>query len=294
MYSDEQIIKCHGQESLEHLNHKNIGGRNSSRGNRYEDKFALHELAAAAVRYYQNGEVRKFFTQVRAYVDDLIVNEGNFWTHYQIKDVIKLAWSKGKNSLKDNFQKQVEINKFINNAAITQTNIVVSSKILHKSLECTIPPSLKRNSGVVWFPNLNVEHYSDLPSIKIGLDVLSSTKKPMPSDRINLLIYVFGCWCNCKSDEGISMIEFINILRQHKNCYVRLAPYVVDDELKNVLFSIPGFNFDTERGYFNWSFSVTDEGHLQYPCESQKFVEFRERVMNANPKDFDSLEVFLL
>lgn len=118
-------------------------------------RYALRELTIAATRYYDYGKISIFHTQIRAYVDDLLIIEENLQFHYQIKDVVKLTWGNGENSLLDNFQKQIALNEHINIAS--RTIIVVSNQDVYEHLKKTIPDSIKTNTDVVLFQNKHID-----------------------------------------------------------------------------------------------------------------------------------------
>lgn len=54
-------------------------------------------MTLAARRHFDLNEVKRFFTQARAYVDDLVIVYNGEYSHYQIKDVKNLYGVAEKN-----------------------------------------------------------------------------------------------------------------------------------------------------------------------------------------------------
>lgn len=135
MYTDEQIRELFGNEVLQYLTHKNRGGVSGEKGNTYENFFAVYQLALLAQEVIESHKEIKLFTQVLAFVDDLIVDRKNDTPlqHYQLKNSSSVAWGTGLKSISDDFKKQYDLNQSL--AREAEINLVVSYQELKTDLE---------------------------------------------------------------------------------------------------------------------------------------------------------------
>lgn len=85
MYRDEQIKKLFGDDILDYLNKKNIGGSSNEKGNSYENLFALFQIVCLSKQVIED-EIRvDFYSQIKAFIDDVIIDfkDNNLREHYQ-------------------------------------------------------------------------------------------------------------------------------------------------------------------------------------------------------------------
>ena len=89
----------------QYLKHKNRGGKNNAKGNRYENYYAVFQIALLLNSYRERLDDVCLATQLsNAFVDDLLIGVGNSnKTYHQIKDVKVLSWNTG--NLKYDFEK---------------------------------------------------------------------------------------------------------------------------------------------------------------------------------------------
>ena len=74
----------------QYLKHKNRGGKNNAKGNRYENYYAVLQIALLLNSHHERLDDVYLTTQLsNAFVDDLLIGVGNSnKTYHQIKDVI--------------------------------------------------------------------------------------------------------------------------------------------------------------------------------------------------------------
>jgi hypothetical protein len=60
-------------------------------------------------------------------------------------------------------------------------------------------------------------------------------------------------------------------------------------EAKKVLDAIPGFIYNIDRGYFEWS-SGLERGLSDKPCSSDRFGRFVTAIRTHQPRTLDALE----
>ena len=74
MYTEKQIETLFGAKTLEYLKNKNIGGISSNKGIKYEDIFAVYQLALLSRCVIECNKEIDILSQCFAFVDDLIID----------------------------------------------------------------------------------------------------------------------------------------------------------------------------------------------------------------------------
>jgi hypothetical protein len=93
MYTNEQIRQLFGSDVLSYLANKNRGGISGEKGNTYENFFAVYQLALLAKEVIENQREINFYSQIIAFVDDLIIvcQDDITFQHYQLKNRTDVA-----------------------------------------------------------------------------------------------------------------------------------------------------------------------------------------------------------
>src|SRR6059058_5843084 len=113
MILKEQLERLYGDRGtayFTYLNNKNRGGLNNSKGNTFENQFAVYKIATAFNEKAAE-QATLFSSQVLCFIDDLVIEkeDKNEVEHYQLKDVQSLIWLDNPHPLKDDFRMQHEV-----------------------------------------------------------------------------------------------------------------------------------------------------------------------------------------
>jgi hypothetical protein len=86
------------EEERKYLKNKNKGGKSNAKGNRYENYYAVFQIALLLNSYRERLDDVCLATQLsNAFVDDLLIGaENSNKTYHQIKDVKDLSWNKDR------------------------------------------------------------------------------------------------------------------------------------------------------------------------------------------------------
>ena len=74
MYTPEDITRYFDTKTLTYLQRKNRGGTSGQKGTRYEDYFAIYQIAQLAPAVLEAKAVIYCLSQILAFVDDLILD----------------------------------------------------------------------------------------------------------------------------------------------------------------------------------------------------------------------------
>jgi hypothetical protein len=89
-----------------YLQHKQTGGINNEKGNRFENFFTAFKIA----KLWDEDPIKSFFSaQEFCFIDDLVIRLKNRIEHYQIKDITNISWKTGPHTLADNFTFQMNL-----------------------------------------------------------------------------------------------------------------------------------------------------------------------------------------
>lgn len=299
MYPDELIAELFGQEVLRYVNRKNIGGASNERGHTYENFFAAYQLAQLAKEVIEAGTQISLSSQVKAFVDDLIVayeDEARV-KHYQLKNSSSVSWGSGLRSIADDFEKQYHLNEAL--SKISELHLVVSDPALQQNLAAAIPSTISSCSQVIHFPydHSLAKVIANEPRFKQALTYLSAFEHPS-SDKIECVAGVLvGAWASCEK-ASIPLIEVLKTAQQYQPSFIRSFNSLeiqLDTDVAKILDSIQGFTYKLSKGFLHWEFQGgLERGTLPYSCETEKFKRFQELIKQNSPTSFEELEVFLL
>ena len=298
MYKKEQIKNLFGDEDLDYLRNKNQGGTSNQKGSNYETNFTVYQLALLLKKVIEENELIKFYTQIPAFVDDLLIEfaTSNIFNHYQLKNSKNVTWGKELKSITDDFAKQQELN--LANSKTSNLYLVVSAQTLCTVLNQKIPNNIKSYSQVLYFPpepNL-IKILPQEPAFREAIEYLSAFDKPAP-DKIECVVMVLlGAWL-CSNKSGVSLIDVLKKAQESNPSYIRSfnQELQLDPQVENILSNIDNFSYNLTKGFLHWSYrDGLEEGTLHYSIDDDRFRRFQEQIKKNNPTSFEQLEAFLI
>lgn len=297
MYSTQQVSNLFGNESLRYLQNKNRGGINNEQGNTYENYFAIYKIALMSIKILEEQKIIKFYSQILAFVDDLIISHenDNLLEHYQLKNSNSISWGSGEKSISDDFSKQIVLNQDISKSS--EINLVVSDKNLKERLSENCPQNIQEFSQTIYFPyRTNLMHViADVPSFHEAIEYLSAFDNPDP-DKIECVATVLlGAWMiSDKSD--VSAQEILTKAQSSSPSYIRSfnISLSLDSDVSNILGNIENFSYNLTKGFMHWQYGDNLEtGTYPYRIDHAQFERFQELIKEHKPTNFEELEVFL-
>jgi hypothetical protein len=127
MYTEYQIKNLFRNQAVEYIRNKNIGGVSNSKGNTYEDVFAIYKISSLSKNFIEDEREVYLLGKCLSFIDDLVIEliSGNTLQYYQLKNSYSVTWGTGRKLINDDFKKQYELNKLI--AKELELALVVSS-----------------------------------------------------------------------------------------------------------------------------------------------------------------------
>lgn len=298
MYKEEQIKNLFGDEALDYLRNKNQGGTSNQKGSDYETNFTVYQLALLSKRVIEGNQSIKFYSQILAFVDDLLIefSTSNIFNHYQLKNSKNVTWGKELKSIADDFQKQQELN--LANSKTSNLYLVVSDQNLYRGLNQNIPNNIKSYSQVIYFlpePNL-IRIIPQEPAFREAIEYLSAFEKPAP-DKIECVVMVLLAAWLCSDKSGVSLIDVLKKAQESNSSYIRSfsQELQLDPQVENILSNIDNFSYNLTKGFLHWSYrDGLEEGTLPYSIDNDRFRRFQELIKKNNPTSFEQLEAFLI
>lgn len=298
MYTEQQVEGLFGTKALEYLRSKNTGGASSSKGIKYEDIFAVYQLALLSRCVIEYNKQIDILSQCFAFVDDLVIDCKTevALKHYQLKNSSNIVWGDGEKTICDDFQKQYVLNKAISRES--EIFLVVSSRELRDRLNKSMPNNIKNYSEVLYFCYDN-----SLPKVidkeldfKRSLKYLCAFDNPEP-DKVECVASVLlGVW-TASDKSTVSVIDILRKAQEFIPSYIRSfqAGLDLDPEVKRILSNIDSFTYTISRGFLCWQFQDgLEEGILSYSLETERFQKFQQLIKKNQPTSFEELEVFLI
>lgn len=298
MYTREQIRQLFGSDVLSYLENKNRGGVSGEKGNTYENFFAVYQLALLSKEVIEDGREINFYSQIIAFVDDLIVvcqNNATF-RHYQLKNSITVAWGEELKSIADDFSKQYILNQSMSRE--TKLHLVVSNQELRAKLDESMPAALKTYTQVLHFPYESslVKVIARQPDFYEAIEYLCAFDNPAP-DKIECVATVLlGAWVS-NNKSGVCVIEILKKAQDSTPSFIRSfsQQWQLDPEVESILSKIEGLSYNLIRGFLHWEYgNGLDTGTLPYSLDTEKFKRFQELLKRNKPTSFEELEAFLI
>jgi hypothetical protein len=297
MYTPEDITTCFDGETLKYLQNKHRGGTNGQKGTRYEDYFAIYQLALLAPKTLEEGQEIHLLSQVLSFVDDLIVdNLAEPLHHYQLKSGASVSWTSGSPSIVQDFERQYRLNQQ-QKARESFLYLIVADSVLSAKLKAATPANIQAFTQVQHFPhNPNLSKaIQQNPAFQLALVYLSAFENP-GLDKLEWIASVLMAAWVTESTQPVSVMTLLTKAQQVSPCYIRsFKPGIqLDVELVKVLACIDNFTYNLSKGFFHWEYlGGLQQGTLPFSIETQEFQRFQERIKKQKPTTFEALEILL-
>lgn len=269
-----------------YLKRKHQGGKNNSKGNQYEDFYAVYCLALLMDEYISRWDTVLLTSQVAdAFVDDLLIEKPTSEKLYhQLKDVKALTWKSER--LEPDFKRQMEISQ--EKGEHFQLHLIYSAK--DSPLE-EIPEEISSYTRAVYFPaceSLNQLLLSYNP-FKNAISKIAAKGEDTRNDELfGLAGALLGAWNSC-SQKAVSLTQIAGIMQRVGEGYVNMKGYSaieISEDCKTILNDC-GLHFHINGIKLYWS---NANGRLK--GEIEWTPELEHKLLDNNPKDL--LEVIEL
>jgi hypothetical protein len=296
MITLELLKETFGEESegyFRYLSNKQKGGNNNSKGNIYENYFAVFQIAKSFNENCEN-ESTFFSTQFFGFIDDLLVEQinENKEAYFQIKDTAKINWNSEPHWLQTDFLNQYEVLK--RKGVISSLTLVVSNQGVFDHLKNTLPERLKGIVEIVLFETgTSVNNLIRNNAIfKEELKKMCALTNPSADKLETLGTIILGAW-DGTAKKAVSLGELLDRCHQQNPNYIKGQAESLSNKLNDILKSIDGFSFEIEKGYLRWRYRDTDMGVFSYALNSKEFLQMENDIFNTDIKCFEDLESFL-
>lgn len=295
----EQVKKYLGALYAEYLQRKHRGGTSNSKGNDYENIFAVYQVALFSKDVIESQKNIYLLSQAKVFVDDLVIecDDDILVRHFQLKNSLSVSWESGKNPICDDFRIQYIFNEHISKKS--DLKLVVSCEQLRDKLDSCMPENIKSYSQVIYFcKETSFDRiFKKHDDFRNAIKYLCALDNPEP-DKLECVAKVLvGAWVTSDKSK-VSVMEIITEAQQlSPTSYIRSLDLQLklDSEVENILKNIEGFTYKISNGYLEWEFEEgLNEGTLSYSINSQQFTNFQEKLKQKQPIYFDDLEVFLI
>ncbi len=297
MYSDNQIRKLFGDESLVYVKNKHGGGVSNEKGNTYENFYATYKVAMLSAAAIEKQADIKFYSQILSFVDDLIIfyEEESRLQHHQLKNSPIISWGSGFKSISDDFEKQTVLNQSVGQES--EIVLVVSDQQLQQRLTASCPTAIQAFSQVVYFPHRATltQVIDALPEFAEAIRYLCAFENPAP-DKVECVAKVLlGVWAaDTKSD--LSVIDILTKAQDSSPSFIRSFDntLLLDSEVAGILSNIANFSYNLSKGFLHWQYGNSiDQGTIPNRIGHPSFHRFQQRIKASRPKTFEELEILL-
>jgi len=298
MYTEDQIKNLFGNKTVEYIKNKNTGGVSNSKGNTYENIFAIYKISSLSKSIIEDKREIYLLSQCLSFIDDLVIEltSENTLQHYQLKNSSNITWGTGEKSINDDFKKQYELNKSISKES--KLALVVSSLELRDKLQANIPDDIKNYSQVIYFyfadslPKIIAQE----PEFRRSLEYLCAFENPEPDKLECLATDLLGAWVASEKSK-LPIMDILQKAQDFNPSYIRSfkTELQLNPEIKEIFDKIDGFTYNLTRGFLQWEyFDGLNAGTLPYSIETARFQKFQELIKKNRPTSFEDLEVFLI
>lgn len=303
MYSDGQLAANLDEENINYLRNKHRGGEVNQKGNSYENFFAIYQIALLAkeIMGQEVGEIG-VFSQIMAFVDDLIIDRGvgSDLQHFQIKESKSLSWGTDNSNIKIAFDFRLQFQLNINALnRLSTMSVVVSSEDVAKKLIAKMPMDIQAYSSVVFFPYRKTidELLTVNNELREAISYLTAFENPT-QDKIECVATVLiGAWVSSNT----SQTTVLGVLEKAQNCqpsFIRSFKsddsFALEPKVVLILQGVHGFTYSISRGFFHWEYPIVGmDGTYPYSLESEEFQRLQNRILKIAPTTFEDLENLL-
>lgn len=253
-----------------YLKNKHKGGKNNAKGNRYENFYAVFQIASLMNSQFERLDNVYLTSQLsETFVDDLLIEKDNsIRTYHQIKDVKKLTWK--NKELRNDFKRQKDISKEREeqfNLKLVYSNIDFSESSPTDFSECTTTE---------YFPAFNElsQLYWNFEPFKNAITFISAEEKSGDDTLMGIACSILGVWESMNTEIPVSLKEISERVRKI-NGYDSLKIYPtieLSEESKRILDGI-GVSFHTNGMTFYWSYGFFN-GKIKWSKEiEQNLIE---------------------
>ncbi len=283
-----------GEAIYTYLTNKHKGGKNNSKGNSYENHFAIYTIA----RLFNEKRDRTatfLSAQQLCFVDDLVVEERTTSqnSYYQIKDVVQLDWKNGIHPLEADFNMQKNICN--HNHHNSDMNLVLSRSEVHASMVSTLPETIRAFTNII--------HFETAPSVsmlvrtntkaKTELTKMCALNNPGADKLETLATIILGAW-DATNKVNINLENLLNHCHDTNPHYIRGHANQIPARVKVLIQNIKGFTFEVQNGYITWRYELTDSGVVSAAIGSLAFNQWENEILEYGKFDnFEDLEPFL-
>lgn len=305
-FRESFVASTFGEKELTYLKYKHRGGVSGAKGTRYEDIFAVVQVAEYARQLSSDCDVVSLEAQAPMYfIDDLVVRErGNPVERcFQLKNSPHVTWGTGEKCIADDCQKQLTLSRAVGEAAPSIV-LVTSDAECAALLRATVPADLSGAVEVRWFPweeSTNVLCNLWLKEME-AVAWLSKHENPNFQEVSEVLKVLLGVWVS--HNGSVVVAELIEEARNLSPTLIRplvsdeVVLEVLAEDFKNALARIDNFSYSIVKGFFCWEFSFAngsaERGVFAQDCLSESFRKFIDRIVRRQPVTFEEIEEELL
>ena len=274
-------------EDRKYLNNKNRGGISNSKGNSYENLYAVYKIALL-LKHYPNNDGTSLTAQVKdAFVDDLFIshNSGTL-DFYQLKNVASLTWLSGaSHTLEYDFIRQKEL--------MEAEGRTFSLFLIYSNSECDLTPIPIAISDCTqifhfpYFPSLN-RLLLESPEFKNAIEEISAISSPQNDKLLTLATILLGFWESTEKN-NVSLTNIVQAIREINitgNNFIFDELIQIDLEAIHIYNKIPNFKWINSGSTFYWTYKENMKGEML----KSSYFEFEKAVLKNKPADYYELE----
>lgn len=265
-----------------YLKNKNRGGKNNTKGNRYENYYAVFQIALLLNSHHERLDYVYLATQLSdTFVDDLLIGvENSNKTYHQIKDVKNLSWN--TDNLKYDFERQKDI--CLEKEETFNLKLVHSNPVAHQKL-VEIPKEFSDCTNVEFFPAYSElgQLYWNYSPFKDAIAEIVAEGRDDDSVLYGVASSILGVWNSVDSEKTISLKQIRESIN-NINPYDPLKKYPtveLPDSCKKILGDI-GVTFHANGQMLYWKY-----GHLGGKKVWTKEIE--QNLLNNVPTKIEEL-----
>lgn len=265
-----------------YLKNKHRGGKSNAKGNRYENYYAVFQIALLLKSYHERLDDVCLATQLSdTFVDDLLIDiENSIKTYHQIKDVNKLTWDTGR--LIYDFHRQKET--CLENKETFSLKLVHSNQDNQRKL-VEIPKEFSDSTKVEFFPAHNElgQLLWNYPPFKDAIAEIVADGNNNDDVLYGVAGSILGAWESVNADNLISLKQIReNISKINPYDALKIYPTVeLPENCKKILGDI-GVAFRTNGQILYWEY-----GNLSGKIEWTKGIE--QNLLNNIPTNIEEL-----
>lgn len=284
------------EELFSYLKNKHQGGTNNSKGNTFENFFAIYKIALLAKKDIKDKD-NLISSQIQCFVDDLAIETPSIpgANYFQIKDVATLSWDSGQNhTIKECFELQLALGE--TEGIDTKCIMVVSRKSVCDSLKKETPEAIKNKTDIIHFNaaasiNQLIQVNEDFRDAMSNICALTNPS----TDKLEAIAtIILGVW-DASDKTKVTIDQLL------KKCYDINPNYIIGFEsllpsnVENILQRIDGLAFEVENSYLKWKYKSTDNGVLPFSIGSKEFLQWEDDLVkkDSSIQTFEDLEHFL-